>query len=130
MVTDAYALLLLADRLQASGETSTEVVVHTEFTFYRVRMTCGNGIPVQVNYQVTGAEAVKGKRDTRAVALQFTPLGTPVDKPDFSLLGLHSDIILFFDRSSGLLVQVRGNAPRIGATQINLKTVTMREPAP
>lgn len=130
VVTDAYTLLLLADRLQASDATSAEVVVHTEFNFYRVRMTCGNGIPVPVNYQIAGGKTVMDKRETRAVALQITELGTPVDKPDFSLLGLHSDIILFFDRESGLLVQVRGVAPRIGATQINLKTVTMREPPP
>lgn len=129
VVTDAYGLLLLADRLQASDATAAEVIVHTEFNFYRVRMTCGNGIPISVNYQVTGGESVKGRRETRAVALHVSPLGEPVEKPDFSLLGLESDIILFFDRSSGLLAQVRGVAPRIGATQINLKSVSMREPS-
>lgn len=129
VVTDAYTLLLLADRLQASDVSAMEVIVHTDFNFYRVRMTCGNGIPIPVSYQEQGAELVTGKRETRAVALQVTPLGSPVDKPDFSLLGLHSDIILFFDKASGLLVQVRGTAPRIGPTQINLKSVTMREPS-
>jgi len=128
VVTDAYTLLLLADRLQASSEESAEVVVHTEFNFYRVRMTCGNGIPITVDYQVTGADRVSGKRETRAVALQISELGDPVDKPDFSLLGLNGDIILFFDRASGLPVQVRGNAPRIGPTELNLKAVTPREP--
>jgi hypothetical protein len=34
---------------------------------------------------------------------------------------------LFFDRKSGLPVQVRGLAPRIGTTDINLKSVTMRQ---
>ena len=58
-----------------------------------------------------------------------SPLGEQVDKPDFSLLGLQGEIILFFDKDSGVLLQVRGTAPRIGETEVNLKTVTMREPA-
>ena len=128
-VTDDYTLLLLADRLQASSSTSKQVVVHTEFNFYSVRMTVGNGIPVMADYQVTGGEQVKGMRDTRAVVLLASPLGEQVDKPDFSLLGLQGEIILFFDKDSGLLLQVRGTAPRIGETEVNLKTVTMREPA-
>jgi hypothetical protein len=56
-----------------------------------------------------------------------TPELTAEDKNDFDLLGLNAQIILFFDRSSGLLLQVRGQAPRIGATEINLKSVTMRD---
>jgi hypothetical protein len=128
VVTDAYVLLLLADRLQAGPEESAKVIVHTDLNFYEVNMTRGNGIPVEVDYQVTGGEKVSGKRDTRAVALQISPLGELAEKPDFSLLGLHGEIILFFDRDSGLPLQVRGTAPRIGPMEINLKAVTLREP--
>lgn len=128
-ITDSYALLLLADRLQAGPDESAEVVVHTDFNFYEVRMTRGNGIAIEANYQVEGAERVTGRFETRAVALQISPLGTPAEKPDFSLLGLHGEIILLFDKSSGLLLQVRGTAPRIGPTEINLKAVTLRDPA-
>jgi len=128
VVTDAYVLLLLADRLQAGPEESATVIIHTDFNFYEVNMTRGNGIPLQVDYQVTGGEKVSGRRDTRAVALQISPLGELAEKPDFSLLGLHGEIILFFDRDSGLPLQVRGTAPRIGPMEINLKAVTLREP--
>ena len=48
-------------------------------------------------------------------------------KNDFRLLGLNGEIILFFDRVTGLPLQIRGQAPRIGATEINLKSVTLRE---
>jgi hypothetical protein len=129
VVTEPYLLVLLAQRLQAQGpDKAMEVTVHTDLNFYRVRLTSGNGIPINVNYAVTGQGTVSGQRETLAVALQVTPQGTPVEDPDFSLLGLQGDIIVFFDRSSGLPLQIRGIAPRIGATAINLKSVTMREP--
>ncbi len=128
VITDAYALMLLAARLQASDAEEAEVVVQTDLNFYRVRMTGGNGIPINVKYK-DGDELVKGRRETRAVALQVTPVGEPEEKPDFSFLGLEDDIILFFDRDNGLPLQVRGVAPRIGDTEINLKAVTWREPA-
>lgn len=131
LVTTPYVLVLLAQRLQALGDgKSLEVLVHTDINFYRVRLTSGNGIPIDVNYQVNGTESVSGKRETMAVALKVTPEHTPEEENDFSLFGLQGDIILFFDRGTGLPLQVRGMAPRIGATDINLKSATMRNPGP
>jgi len=131
LVTSPYVLVLLAQRLQAQGEgKSQEVLVHTDLNFYRVRLSSGNGIPIDVNYQVTGADAVSGRRETTAVALQVSPAHTPEKQNDLSLFGLQGDIILFFDRDSGLPLQVRGTAPRIGATDINLKSATLRKASP
>jgi hypothetical protein len=128
VLTEPYLLILLAQRLQAQGpDKSMDVLVQTDLNFYRVRLSSGNGIPINVNYTVTGQGAVSGQRETLAVALQVTPEGTLAEQTDFSLLGLQGDIILFFDRGSGLPLQVRGVAPRIGTTAINLKSVTMRE---
>lgn len=131
LVTSPYVLFVLAQRLQAQGEgKSLDVLVHTDINFYRVRLTSGNGIPIDVDYQVSGGEAVRGKRETLAVALQVTPAYTPEEENDFSLFGLQGDIILFFDRTTGLPLQVRGVAPRIGATDINIKSATLRDTAP
>lgn len=131
VVTSPYVLVVLAQRLQAEGEDKAlEMLVHTDINFYRVRLTSGNGIPVDVDFQMTGADAVRGKRETRAVALQVTPAHTPEAENDFSLFGLQGDIILLFDRSTGIPLQVRGTAPRIGATNINLKSATLRNPGP
>jgi hypothetical protein len=128
VVTEPYLLVLLAQRLQAQGpDKSMEVIVHTDLNFYRVRLTSGNGIPINADYTVTGQGTVSGVRETLAVALHATPEGTLAEDTDFSLLGLQGEIIVFFDRSSGLPLQIRGIAPRIGATAINLKSVTMRE---
>jgi len=128
VLTEPYLLLFLAQRLQAQGpDKSMEVIVHTDLNFYRVRLTSGNGIPINADYAVTGQGSVNGQRETLAVALQVTPQGTLAEDTDFSLLGLQGEIIVFFDRSSGLPLQIRGVAPRIGPTAINLKSVTLRE---
>jgi hypothetical protein len=127
VVTNPHLLILLAQQLQAQDPGgSMEVLVHTDFNFYRVRLTSGNGIPVTANYKVTGDKKSGGLRDTVAVALQVSPEDGLTEKEDFSLLGLEGEIILFFDKDSGLPLQIRGTAPRIGATDINLKSVTMR----
>lgn len=131
VVTNPHLLVLLAQQLQVKGPGSAmEVLVHTDLNFYRVRLTCGNGIPVEANYQVSGETQFSGKRRTVAVSLQVSPEGELAEKSDFSLLGLQEDIILFFDKTSGLPLQVRGVAPRIGATNIDLKSVTMRTGQP
>ena len=91
VITDAYVLLLLAQRLQASPEQTAEVVVHTDFNFYQVQMTSGKGITIPVDYQVTGGRAVTGMRDTRAVKLQISPVEPLAEKPDFSARTRSSD---------------------------------------
>jgi hypothetical protein len=127
-VTSPYMLLLLAQQLQAQGPgESMDVLIHTDLNFYRVHLISGNGIPIKVDYEITGAGSAVGTRDTLAVAIHAKPDTTLEDKDDFRLLGLNGEIILFFDRVTGLPLQIRGQAPRIGATEINLKSVTLRE---
>jgi hypothetical protein len=127
VVTSPYMLVLLASQLQAQGPNkSMEVIVNTDLNFYRVKLTSGNGVPIKADYKVSGQEAVSGEFETVAVAIQARPEGKLEDKEDFSLLGLNGEIILFFDPKTGLPLQIRGDAPRIGSTEINLKSVTMR----
>jgi hypothetical protein len=129
VITDAYALLPLAERFQRSDLESTEVVVHTDVNFYRVLMARAPGETVEVDFRVEGSgERVTGRRETRAVTLRATALGEPREKPDFSLLGLHGEITLQFDLDGGLLLQLRGRAPRIGARTISLSAAMFREP--
>lgn len=132
VVTDAYALLDLAGRFLDSDETSAEVVVNTEFNFYRVQMGHSDGPAIKVSYQIDGTSAgVSGNQPTRGVTLRVSPLGELAEKPDFSLLGLdgNGDITVLFDTVNSLPLQLRGTAPRIGSAEINLKAVTLRETA-
>jgi hypothetical protein len=127
VVTSPYMLVLLASQLQAQGPNkSMEVIVNTDLNFYRVKLTSGNGVPIEADYKVSGQEAVSGTFETVAVAIHAKPEGKLADKEDFSVLGLDGEIILFFDSKTGLPLQIRGDAPRIGSTEINLKSVTMR----
>ncbi|MCB1688144.1 MAG: hypothetical protein KDI33_06650 [Halioglobus sp.] len=127
VVTSPYMLVLLAARLAAQGpDRSMEVIVNTDLNFYRVKLTSGSGGAVKADYKVTGQEAVSGKVETIAVAIHASPEGALADDDDFSVLGLDGEIILFFDPKSGLPLQIRGDAPRIGNTEIKLKSVTMR----
>jgi len=127
IVTSPYMLMLIASQLQAQGPGNTrEVLVNTDLNFYRVKLTSGNGIAVTADTNVIGGDAVSGKRDTLAVSIQANPEGKLEDDDDFSLLGLAGDIIILFDRTTGLPLQIRGLAPRIGSTEINLKSATMR----
>ncbi len=130
VVTDVYALLPLANRFGAGSDESAEWLVLTDYNFYHVRMTHSADTSISVDYQVTDGQRVTGTRDVRAVTLQVNPQGPLVEKPDFSLLGLHGRITLLFDKELSIPVQLRGTAPKLGSTEINLKTVTLREPRP
>lgn len=128
VVTSPYLLVLVAQRLQAEGpDKAREVLVHTDQNFYRARLTSGSGVPIDADYSVEGGGSVSGDRDTVAVSIQVSPEGELSDDDDFSLLGLTGNIIIFFDSESRLPLQVRGQAPRIGETGINLKSVAMRQ---
>lgn len=127
VVTDAYALLELAGRFLDSDAASAAVAVNTEFNFYLVKLSRGDSQAIEVKYQLSGSgKTVSGSRATRAVKLDISPLAEP-DKPDFSLLGLHGDITILFDREQALPLQLRGTAPRLGNAEINLTAVTLRE---
>jgi hypothetical protein len=128
VVTDAYALLPLAGRFLESGDESLEVAVHTDLNFYRVTLSRGEASEVEVDYSLNGQDKVTGKQQARQVVLQVSPIAPQEDKADFSLLGLSGNISLLIAAESGLPVQLRGTALRIGETSIELKSATLREP--
>jgi len=129
VITDAYALLLLATRFNNSDEKSHEVVVQTDFNFYRARMTHGSNGELEVDYEVDGERAIKGKRRTQSVTIEIEPLGKLAEESDFSLMGLEGRLVLIFDAQSGVPVQLRGRAPRLGESYIDLKKVVLRDTA-
>lgn len=130
VITDAYALLILATRFNESKEKSLDVIVQTDFNFYQVRMTHSIDTKVDANFQIEGGKKISGKRNTSAVTMRVEPLGELAEESDFSLMGLHGRLILFFDKQTGVPVQLRGSAPRIGDSHIDLKKVVLRNSAP
>ena len=63
------------------------------------------------------------------VTVEAVPMEPLEDKPDFSLLGLSGVITIAFDHS-GLPVQLRGRAPRLGQAEVNLQSATLRRSWP
>lgn len=127
VITDAYALLLLATRFYDNDDKSLEVVVQTDFNFYRVRMTHGTRGELEVKYQIDGQRSVSGKRRTQSVILQVDPLGELTEESDFSLMGLQGRLVMMFDSETGVPVRLLGEAPRIGDSYIDLKKVVLRD---
>jgi hypothetical protein len=121
------ALLLAAGSVvEAPGHAAT-VYVHGDFNFYRVRLSVAGKEKVEVDYSLGGGlQRVKGERTAIVVGLQVDPVGTPQGDPEFSLLGLDSQISILLDEQSRLPLQVRGRAPRIGKTYINLVAADIR----
>lgn len=131
VVTDAYALLPLASSFNASEESQRSYVVQTDYNFYRVKMTRSIDTTVNAHYVVQGSDGdkktINGPRKVSSVTLRVSPAGTLAEEPDFELMGLHGRLILLFDKQTGVPLQMRGTAPRIGATEIDLKKVVMRD---
>ncbi|NND68767.1 MAG: hypothetical protein HKN19_14355 [Halioglobus sp.] len=126
-VSAPYLLLLLADRLLDEGMgAEAEVLVQTDFNFYRARLTVGPGERLRTDYRVNGGKRIKGLRHTTAVTISVEPEGQLPEKDDFNLLGLHGDVTIYFDRDNGLPLRLQGDAPRLGTTEIDLRAATLR----
>ena len=121
VLTSMPALLLLAGSVvDAPGQAAT-LYVHGDVNFYRVRLSVVGEELVEVDYSVGGGmQQIQGEHTALVVAVQVDPVGTPQDDPEFSLLGLAGRVSILLDKQSRLPLQVRGRAPRIGETYINL----------
>jgi len=121
--TDSQLLLHLA-----SLDTDTAAYVHTDLNFYRVNIRrIGRD-----SLRIDAALGLDGplERKVDLVALSAQVVGDPRDKPDFALLGLEGDLVIAFDTVTGVPLQIRGRAPRLGSVSIVLKAVTLRTAAP
>ena len=129
VLTSMPALLLVAGSVvEAPGQAAT-VYVHGDFNFYRVRLRVVGEEQVEVDYSlVGGTQQMKGDRSAIVVGLQVDPVGTSRGDPEFSLLGLGGRVSILLDRQSRLPLQVRGRAPRIGETEINLVAADIGPP--
>lgn len=122
-VTDPLLLLVLA----APGRQQREFVVNTDFNFYRVEARPAGSDQVAVEADLDGGSSTRQVDLVRLVAEPIPPLQ---DDPDFSLLGLTGGIVIAFDRDTGIPVQLRGQAPRIGSAELTLKDLERRAPNP
>jgi hypothetical protein len=122
-VTDPMLLLVLAE----PAREPREFLVNTDFNFYRVTAISTGEDVIDVDAKLDGEP---GPRTVELVALKAEPVEPLPDKPDFNLLGLSGDVVIGYDRATGIPVLVRGKAPRIGAAELTLKSLEIRDPGP
>lgn len=121
VLTSMPALLLAAGSVVEAPSHAATVYVHGDQNFYRVRLSVVGEEQVEVDYSLVGGlQRMQGERTAIVVGLQVDPVGTPRGDPEFSLLGLGGQVYILLDKQSRLPLQVRGRAPRIGETYINL----------
>lgn len=129
VLTSMSALLLVAGSMVDATCQAATVYVHGDLNFYRVRLSVVGEELVEVDYSLGGGmQQMKGEHTAIVVALQVDPVGTPQDDPEFNLLGLGGRVSILLDKQSRLPLQVRGRAPRIGETYINLVAADIGPP--
>lgn len=122
VLTTPTALLLLASVLaeQPSG-SSAQVRVNTDHNLYRVDMTNAGAAELNTDFKLA-TTTIAGVRAVNTIELVATAIAPLADKPDFDVLGLGVDgrLQIHVDRELGLPVQVSGEAPRVGNTDLKL----------
>ena len=126
-VINSYSLLLLAaDALHNESATVTHYV-HTDFNFYRVESSAAGSQEIPVAFvRNPGGASVQGVRTARVVTMRAFADSGNTDKADFDMFGLQGEIGIFYDAETGIPLQLRGKAPRLGRTTFKLTEVTMR----
>jgi hypothetical protein len=126
-VINAYSLLFLAaDALPAKSGTVV-YFVHTDRNFYRVESQAAASEEVEVEFlRNPGDIRVSGARQATAVTITATADESNSDKPDFEFFGLRGEVTILYDDETGIPLQLRGIAPRLGAISLNLTATTLR----
>jgi len=129
ILTSMPALLLVAGSVAEAPSQTATVYVHGDFNFYRVRLSVGGEEQLEVDYSLPGGQQrMQGERTAIVIDLQVDPAGTPQGDPEFSLLGLDGQVSILLDKQYRLPLQVRGRAPLIGETYINLVAADIGPP--
>ncbi len=124
IITTPYPLFVaVSDPALADPNHYKEVIVHTDYNFYRVRLQKTGEEQIRVNYQLQqgdSSEKVKSKKASAdLITLSVTPVSEP-SRPDFEVLGLRGDVRFLVDPATRLPLRIMGTAPRLGDTYLDL----------
>jgi len=131
VLTAIPSLLIFATKVPDAPGKRFSICVHSDHNFYRVTMAVKGEKKLAVNYTLgdTGKK-VKAKKTATVIGLTVERVGNTAGESDFSLLGLSGSVSILLDREMGIPVQVRGQAPRMGKTEINLTAASLGPESP
>jgi len=131
VLTNPYLLLIIAGALQTKEKGATaEALVLTDLNFYRVKLEHIGTTTIEAEVKVEAGPPIAGKREVNVIKVLAQAEGELEEKDDFSVLGLEGEVTILFDKVTGLPLQVRGDAPRLGSSKFSLKNATLRAPSP
>lgn len=118
-----YALLVAASSgpLNQQGDSWTQYL-YTDLDYLKVDMVVSGVEELAVNYKLTqngSVREVKSDVPALVIELHVQPIGAvPEDK--FELMGLTGRVSILIDPVTRLPLQIRGSAPNMGETSIDL----------
>ncbi len=124
MLTVIPALLILSQTVSSAPNQTVTTCVHSDSNFYQVQMKKSGEEQLSVNYTLADT-TVTGEKATDVITVKVKRVGTPDGDMDFRLLGLSTPVAILVGKEAQLPLHVRGTAPRIGSTQINLTAATL-----
>jgi len=129
-VSERLALLYLlsaADLSENSGPLS--LCVFGKRQLHRVTLRPQGLYPLTVDYlEKTVKNQVRKEGPVKAlkIVVETRPMDSDLKADeDFSLLGLHKEIIIYLDPVSRVPLQISGNTPAAGRTDLNLRQVRL-----
>jgi hypothetical protein len=133
-VSERLALLYIlsaADLSETSGPLS--LCIFDKRQLHRVTLRPQGLYPLMVDYfEKTVQNQVRKKGPIKAlkIAVETQPMESDLKADeDFSLMGLHNGIVIYLDPVSRFPLQISGNIPVVGRTDLKLRQVQLKQKA-
>jgi len=114
--------------LERPGD-SHDVFVHTDRDFFRVTLRLRGRETTDVEYQATAADGAVRKvvGPVRALVVAVEPRAEGKARDEFTLLGMSGPLSLLLDPETRVPLAVRGRAPWVGETELQLQSVALSQ---
>jgi len=123
-------LLSVADLFENSGPLS--LCVFGKRQLHRVTLRPQGLYPLTVDYlekTVQNQARKNGPVQALKIVVETRPMDTDLKADeDFSLMGLHKEIVIYIDPVSRVPLQISGNTPAAGRTDLTLRQVQLTSP--
>jgi len=127
----ALLIYLLSASAALKGNESLSLCVFGKRQLHRVQLRKAGQVPIKINYIEKNRHAEIRRKETimaRKITITAQPIETSMDDVEnFSFIGLHKDIAIYFDSDTGLPIQVNGVILSIGKAELKLSFVQLNQ---